>query len=62
MHEEHQYAVRAIRAGASGYLTKESAASQLVAAIRSWIRLWNDDPKPSVWHQTDDEIVENLAP
>lgn len=34
MHEEHQYAVRAIRAGASGYLTKESAATQLVAAIR----------------------------
>ena len=34
MHEEHQYAVRAIRAGASGYLTKESAAAKLVAAIR----------------------------
>src|SRR5689334_21677856 len=34
MHEEHQYAVRAIRAGASGYLTKESAASHLVFAIR----------------------------
>jgi DNA-binding NarL/FixJ family response regulator len=34
MHEEHQYAVRAIRAGASGYLTKESAARQLVDAIR----------------------------
>jgi len=34
MHEEHQYAVRAIRSGASGYLTKESATSQLVAAIR----------------------------
>jgi DNA-binding NarL/FixJ family response regulator len=34
MHEEQQYAVRAIRAGASGYLTKESASSQLVAAIR----------------------------
>src|SRR6185295_12164238 len=34
MHEEHQYAVRAIRAGASGYLTKESATVQLVAAIR----------------------------
>jgi len=33
MHEEHQYAVRAIRAGASGYLTKESASAQLVAAI-----------------------------
>lgn len=34
MHEEHQYAVRAIRAGAAGYLTKETASSDLVAAIR----------------------------
>jgi DNA-binding NarL/FixJ family response regulator len=34
MHSEEQYAVRALRAGASGYLTKESAADELVAAIR----------------------------
>lgn len=34
MHKEEQYAVRALRAGASGYLTKESAADQLVTAIR----------------------------
>jgi len=34
MHEEHQYAVRAIRAGAAGYLTKESATRALVDAIR----------------------------
>jgi DNA-binding NarL/FixJ family response regulator len=34
MHEEHQYAVRAIRAGAAGYLTKEGASAQLVSAIR----------------------------
>jgi DNA-binding NarL/FixJ family response regulator len=34
MHQEPQYAVRAIRAGASGYLTKESASAQLVSAIR----------------------------
>jgi DNA-binding NarL/FixJ family response regulator len=34
MHSEAQYAVRALKAGASGYLTKESAADQLVAAIR----------------------------
>ncbi len=34
MHDEHQYAVRAIRAGARGYLTKESASIQLVNAIR----------------------------
>ena len=34
MHEEHQYAVRAIKSGASGYLTKDSASTQLVTAIR----------------------------
>jgi DNA-binding NarL/FixJ family response regulator len=34
MHSEQQYAVRALKAGASGYLTKDSAADQLVAAIR----------------------------
>ena len=34
MHSEEQYAVRVLRAGASGYLTKDSAAEQLVAAIR----------------------------
>jgi DNA-binding NarL/FixJ family response regulator len=34
MHSEQQYAVRALKAGAAGYLTKESAADELVAAIR----------------------------
>lgn len=34
MHPENQYAVRALRAGAAGYLSKQSAAGQLVAAIR----------------------------
>lgn len=34
MHGEQQYAVRAYKAGASGYLTKDSASAQLVAAIR----------------------------
>lgn len=34
MHKEEQYAVRALKAGALGYLTKESAPDQLVAAIR----------------------------
>ena len=33
MHDEAQYAERAIRAGASGYLTKDTAAKQLVSAI-----------------------------
>ena len=34
MHEEDQYVVRAIRAGAKGYITKQSAPEQLVNAIR----------------------------
>ena len=34
MHGENQYAVRAIKSGASGYLTKDSASTQLVTAIR----------------------------
>jgi len=34
MHQETQYAVRAIKSGASGYLTKESAPALLEQAIR----------------------------
>ncbi len=34
MHAEEQYAMRSIKAGASGYLTKDSAAKKLVTAIR----------------------------
>jgi DNA-binding NarL/FixJ family response regulator len=34
MHEEGQYVVRAIEAGAMGYITKQSAPEQLVKAIR----------------------------
>ena len=34
MHHEEQYAVRALQAGAQGYLTKESDGELLVAAIR----------------------------
>lgn len=34
MYPEIQYVVRALRSGASGYLTKESAPDELIAAIR----------------------------
>mgnify|MGYP002382316549 FL=1 len=34
MHAEEQYAMRAFRCGASGYLTKDSAGDELVQAIR----------------------------
>jgi DNA-binding NarL/FixJ family response regulator len=38
MYPEDQYAVRALKAGASGYLTKASAPGQLVEAIRQVTR------------------------
>lgn len=34
MHNEHEFAVRALKAGAAGYLNKQSAPAQLVVAIR----------------------------
>ena len=35
VHPEQQYAVRALKAGASGYLTKDRAPEELIAAIRA---------------------------
>ncbi len=35
MYPEDQYAVRALRSGASGYMTKDSAPEELVTAIRT---------------------------
>ena len=34
MHPENQFAVRVLKRGASGYMTKESAAAELVGAIK----------------------------
>lgn len=34
MHREDQYAIRSLKAGAAGYLTKQSAPQELVVAIR----------------------------
>lgn len=38
MHQEEQYAVRALKAGATGYLTKESDTDVLVSAIRKVVQ------------------------
>jgi DNA-binding NarL/FixJ family response regulator len=38
MHPEDQYAVRAIKTGAAGYLTKQNAPAELVDAIRKVAR------------------------
>lgn len=34
MHAEEEYALRAFKSGANGYLTKDSAAAELVSAVR----------------------------
>jgi len=38
MHPEEQFAVRALRAGASGYLTKECDSDELILAIRKALK------------------------
>lgn len=35
MHQEEEYVLHAVRAGASGYLVKDSATAELLAAVRS---------------------------
>ncbi len=52
MHEEGQYVVRAIQAGAMGYLTKQSAPEQLVKAIH---KIYNGQ------RYITDEAAESLA-
>ncbi|WP_166298353.1 MULTISPECIES: response regulator transcription factor [unclassified Bradyrhizobium] len=38
MHEEHQYVIESLKAGAAGYVTKNSASHQLIQAIRTAAR------------------------
>jgi DNA-binding NarL/FixJ family response regulator len=35
MHEQEEYVLKMVRAGASGYLVKDGAATELVAALRA---------------------------
>jgi transposase len=37
------------------------STKELVASIRTWIELWNEDPRPFVWHKSADEILHSLA-
>ena len=68
MHAEQQYSMRAIKAGASGYLTKDTASTQLVKAIRKI----NDGRKfisqevaellaTDLFHEQDKDPHENLS-
>jgi DNA-binding NarL/FixJ family response regulator len=58
MHPEEQYAVRALKAGASGYLTKQSAPELLVTAIRQ-VAAGKKYLSPAVAQQLAEAISDN---
>jgi transposase len=37
------------------------STKELVASIRTWIELWNEEPRPFVWHKSADEILQTVA-
>ena len=42
-----------------GYTTKRDTT--LEADIRTWVKHWNEDPKPFIWTKTAEEIFDSLA-
>jgi transposase len=51
-----------------GYLTDQKirrgahkSVQTLEADIRSWIKTWNEDPKPFVWKKSAEEILDSLS-
>jgi DNA-binding NarL/FixJ family response regulator len=57
MYEEEQYAVRTLRAGANGYLTKESAGTQLLTAIRKVAQ-----GRPYISVEVAEQLAMNVMP
>jgi transposase len=37
------------------------SVKELAADIRNWVKAWNENPTPFVWHKTAEEILERLA-
>lgn len=58
MHPEEQYAVRALKAGAAGYVTKQSAPDQLVNAIRQ-VAAGHKYVSPTLALKLADVVAEN---
>jgi transposase/transposase-like protein len=51
-----------------GYLTDQvtrrgvhKSVQALERDVRDWITLWNDNPRPFVWHKTAEEILDSLT-
>ena len=63
MHPEDQYAIRALKAGASGYVNKQSAPKELVVAIRqvaSGLKYINASVAQELANHIDDDHQTNL--
>jgi hypothetical protein len=39
----------------------QRSVKELAADIRAWVEVWNENPKPFVWHKTAEQILERLA-
>jgi hypothetical protein len=37
------------------------SVKDLTDSITQWVRAWNEDPRPYVWHKTADEILDSLS-
>jgi transposase len=37
------------------------SVKQLADSITAWVGMWNEDPRPYVWHKSADEIFDSLA-
>jgi transposase len=37
------------------------SVKELANSITDWVKLWNEEPRPYVWHKTTDEILESLS-
>ena len=60
MHREDQYAIRSLKAGAAGYLNKQSAPDELVTAIRQ-VALGRKYISPALAQQLADQIGDDRA-
>lgn len=59
IHREEQYALQALREGASGYLTKESTPNELITAIRK-VSIKSKYISPSLAEKLAFDLVNNL--
>jgi hypothetical protein len=43
-----------------GQRSAHKSIAALTADLNTWIAAWNDNPRPFVWHETADQILDSL--